>query len=98
MKRGDFEEFLQHEEPDCSYFLFVQDGEYWEVLEEIYLYIPSLELDIHAGIRESWNANLGEFETDFAYYQFRDSSTQERLYTEQGIELITCIHNYTGFS
>ena len=67
------------------------------MLEENYLYIPSLELDIHAGIWESWNADSEEFETDFDYYQFRDSSTKECLYTEQGSGLITCIHNYTGF-
>lgn len=98
MKIGDFEEFLEHEEPVSGYFLFVQDGEHREVLEENYLYIPSLGLDIHAGIWERWNADLGEFETDFDYYQFRDSSTKESRYTEQGSGLITCIHNYTGLS
>lgn len=85
-------------EPISGYFLLQQDEEHRECLEENYLYIPSLELDIHIGIWENWNGDTKEYETDFDYYHFRDSNTKESIYTEQGSGIIACIHNYTGLS
>ena len=70
--------------------------EHRELLEENYIFVPELGIDIHIGIWESWNEELQEFETDFDFYCFRDSVTKETIYTEQGSSLITCIHNYTG--
>lgn len=98
MKIGELDEFLELEEPVSRYFLLEQDEERRELLEENYLYIPSLGLDIHVGISESWNQDSERFEADFDYYHFRHSDTKESIYTEQGSSLITCIHNYTGRS
>lgn len=98
MKIGELDEFLELEEPVSGYFLLEQDEEHQELLEENYVYIPSLGLDIHVGIWESWNEESEGFEADFDYYHFRDSDTKESIYTEQRSSLITCIHNYTGLS
>lgn len=98
MKIGELDEFLELEEPVSGYFLLEQDEERRELLEENYLYIPSLDLDIHVGISESWNEDSEGFEADFDYYHFRESDTKESIYTEQRSSLITCIHNYTGLS
>lgn len=98
MKIGELDEFMELEEPACGYFLLVQDEEHRELLEESYIRVPSLGVDIHVGIWESWNEDSEDFETDFDYYHFRDADTGENLYTEQGSGLITCIHNYTGLS
>ena len=98
MKIGELDEFLELEEPVSGYFLLEQDEEHRELLEEKYLYIPSLGLDIHVGIWESWNEESERFEADFDYYHFRDSDTKGSIYTEQGSSLIICIHNYTGLS
>lgn len=97
MKIGELDEFGELEEPVSGYFLLEQE-EHRELLEENYLYIPSLRLDIHVGISESWNQDSERFESDFDYYHFRHSDTKESIYTEQGSSLITCIHNYTGLS
>lgn len=78
----------------CGYFLLVQNEEHRELLEESYIHVLSLGVNIHVGIWESWN----EDSEDFDYYHFRDADTGENLYTEQGSGLITCIHNYTGLS
>lgn len=98
MKIGELDEFLEMEEPISAYFVFVQDEEHRELLEENFIRVPTLGLDIHVGIWESWDEDSEEFETDFDYYHFRSSDTGESLYTEQGSGLITCIHNYTGLS
>lgn len=96
MKIGELDEFWKMEEPVSGYSLLGQDEERRELLEENYLYIPSLGLDIHVGISESWNEDSEGFEADFDYCHFRHSDTKESIYTEQGSSLITCIHNYTG--
>lgn len=98
MKIGELDEFLELEEPVCGYFLLVRDEEHRELLEESYIHVPSLGVNIHVGIWESWNEDSEDFEADFDYYHFRDADTGENLYTEQGSGLITCIHNYTGLS
>lgn len=74
----------------------VQDDEHRELLEENYIFVPELGIDIHIGIWENWNEEVQELETDFDFYCFRDSVTKKTIYTEQGSSLITCIHNYTG--
>lgn len=96
MKIGELDEFLENEEPFSDFFVLVQDNEHRELLEENYIFIPELGIDIHIGIWESWNEEVQEFETDFDFYCFRDSVTKETIYTEQGSSLITCIHNFTG--
>lgn len=98
MKIGELDEFWELEEPVSEYFLLEQDEEHRELLEENYLYIPSLGLDIHVESSESWNQDSESIEEDFDYYHFRHSDTKESIYTEQGSSLITCIHNYTGLS
>ena len=98
MKIGELDELLELEELVSGYFLLEQDEERRKVLEENYLYILFLGLDIHVGISESWNQDSESFEEDFDYYHFRHSDTKESIYTEQGSSLITCIHNYTGLS
>lgn len=92
------DKFLELEEPVSGYFLLKQDAEHREWLERNYIYIPSLELDIHVGIWENWNEDTEEYETDFDYYHFRDSDTKESIYSEQGSGLFTYIHNYTGLA
>lgn len=98
MKIGELDELLELEELVSGYFLLEQDEERRKLLEENYLYILFLGLDIHVGISESWNQDSESFEEDFDYYHFRHSDTKESIYTEQGSSLITCIHNYTGLS
>ena len=98
MKIGELDELLELEELGSGYFLLEQDEERRKLLEENYLYILFLGLDIHVGISESWNQDSESFEEDFDYYHFRHSDTKESIYTEQGSSLITCIHNYTGLS
>lgn len=98
MKIGELDELLELEELVSGYFLLEQDEERRKLLEENYLYILFLGLDIHVGISESWNQDSESFEEDFDYYHFRHSDTKESIYTEQGSLLITCIHNYTGLS
>lgn len=98
MKIGELDELLELEELVSGYFLLEQDEERRKLLEENYLYILFLSLDIHVGISESWNQDSESFEEDFDYYHFRHSDTKESIYTEQGSSLITCIHNYTGLS
>lgn len=98
MKIGELDELLELEELVRGYFLLEQDEERRKLLEENYLYILFLGLDIHVGISESWNQDSESFEEDFDYYHFRHSDTKESIYTEQGSSLITCIHNYTGLS
>lgn len=94
MKIGELDEFLENEEAFSDFFVLVQDDEHRELLEENYIFVPELGIDIHIGIWESWNEELQEFELDFYFYCFRDSVTKETIYTEQGSSLITCIHNY----
>lgn len=96
MKIGELDEFLENEEPFSDFFVLVQDDEHRELLEENYIFVPELGIDIHIGIWESWNEELQEFEADFDLYCFRDSVTKETIYTEQGSSLITSIHNFTG--
>lgn len=98
MKIGELDELLELEELVSGYFLLEQDEERRKLLEENYLYILFLGLDIHVGISESWNQDSESFEEDFDYYHFRHSDIKESIYTEQGSSLITCIHNYTGLS
>lgn len=98
MKIGELDELLELEELVSGYFLLEQDEERRKLLEENYLYILFLGLDIHVGISESWNQDSESFEEDFDYYHFRHSDTKESIYSEQGSSLITCIHNYTGLS
>lgn len=98
MKIGELDELLELEELVSGYFLLEQDEERRKLLEENYLYILFLGLDVHVGISESWNQDSESFEEDFDYYHFRHSDTKESIYTEQGSSLITCIHNYTGLS
>lgn len=98
MKIGELDELLELEELVSGYFLLEQDEERRKLLEENYLYILFLGLDIHVGISESWNQDSESFEEDFDYYHFRHSDTKESIYTEQGSSLITYIHNYTGLS
>ena len=98
MKIGELDELLELEELVSGYFLLEQDEERRKLLEENYLYILFLGLDIHVGISESWNQDSESFEEDFDYYHFRHSDTKESIYTEQGSSLITCIHNFTGLS
>ena len=98
MKIGELDELLELEELVSGYFLLEQDEERRKLLEENYLYILFLGLDIHVGISESWNQDSESFEEDFDYYHFRHSDTKESIYTEQGSSLITCIHNYTVLS
>lgn len=95
MKIGELDEFLENEEPFSDFFVLVQDNEHRELLEENYIFVPELGIDIHIGIWENWNEELQEFETDFDFYCFRDSVTKETIYTEQGSSLITCLHNCT---
>lgn len=87
MKIGELDEFLELEEPVCGYFLLVQNEEHRELLEESYIHVLSLGVNIHVGIWESWN----EDSEDFDYYHFRDADTGENLYTEQG-ERIDYLH------
>lgn len=98
MKIGGLDEFLENEEPFSDFFVLVQDNEHREILEENYIFVPELSIEIHVGIWESWNEELQEFEVDFDFYCFSDSHTKEVIYTEQGSSLVTCIHNYTGLS
>lgn len=39
----------------CGYFLLVQNEEHRELLEESYIHVLSLGVNIHVGIWESWN-------------------------------------------
>ena len=96
MKIGELDEFLENEEPFSDFFVLVQDDEHRELLEENYIFVPELGIDIHIGIWESWNEEVQEFKTDFNFYCFRDSVTKKIIYTEQGSSLLTCIHNYSG--
>ena len=96
IKIGELDEFLENEEPFSDFFVLVQDDEHRELLEENYIFVPELGIDIHIGIWENWNEEVQELEADFVFYCFRDSVTKETIYTEQGSSLITCIHNFTG--
>ena len=96
IKIGELDEFLENEEPFSDFFVLVQDDEHRELLEENYIFVPELGIDIHIGIWENWNEEVQELEADFVFYCFRDFVTKETIYTEQGSSLITCIHNFTG--
>ena len=73
MKIDELDEFLENEEPFSDFFVLVQDDEHRELLEENYIFVPELGIDIHIGIWENWNEEVQEFETDFDFYCFRDS-------------------------
>ena len=55
IKIGELDEFLENEEPFSDFFVLVQDDEHRELLEENYIFVPELGIDIHIGIWENWN-------------------------------------------
>lgn len=84
MKIGELDEFLENEEPFSDFFVLVQDNEHRELLEENYIFVPELGIDIHIGIWESWNEGIQEFEADFDFYCFRDSVTKKLFIQSRG--------------
>ena len=95
MKICELEEYLEEEKPVSGFFLLAKDEEHRELVEEDYIHIAELNLNVHVGLWETYTEE-NQFETDFDFYIFFDSDTKKCVHSEQGSSLITCIHNYTG--
>lgn len=92
-----FEEELD-EDIDIDYDLFEEDEEYRIYLENRYLFIPDLNIDVYSGYYAVYDEDTEEFEIDFDFYMFFDSDTNKHLYEEQGSGLEVCIYNYCRFA
>lgn len=92
----DLDDFMENEEPVSEFFLLEENEESRMLAENNHIYLPDLEINVHMGISEEYNSDIGEYETDFDFYVFFHTQTKERLYLEQGSSLLTCIHNFSG--
>lgn len=86
--------YEENEDLDIDYDLFEEDEEHRIYLENMYIYIPQLNLDAYNGYFEAYNENTEDFELDFDFYMFFDSTTKEHAYEEQGSSLEVCLYNY----
>jgi hypothetical protein len=94
MKIMDLEKYFEDNELEIDYDLFEEDEEHRIYIEDVYIFIPSLNIDIYSGYYEAYNEDTEDFEVDFDFYMFFDSNTKEHLYEEQGSSLEVCIYNY----
>ncbi len=90
----DLEKYFEDNELEIDYDLFEEDEEHRIYIEDVYIFIPSLNIDIYSGYYEAYNEDTEDFEVDFDFYMFFDSNTKEHLYEEQGSSLEVCIYNY----
>lgn len=64
------------------------------IIQSPYIYVEELEVDIYQGLYETYNKEEQEYQADFDFYIFFDSTTKENIYEEQGSSLEVCIYNY----
>lgn len=95
MKIKDLDEYFEENvEEDIDYDLFEEDEEHRIYLENRYLLVPDLNIDVYSGYYEVYDEGTGEFEIDFDFYMFFHSKSKKHIYEEQGSSLEVCIYNY----
>lgn len=94
MKVKEIDNFLDENDIEVEYKVFEEDDEYRIILESNYIFIPSLNINIHSGYYEVYSEDTEDYEIDFDFYMFFDSETKEHVYEEQGSGLEVCIYNY----
>lgn len=94
---GDFSEVIQGITASNDLIILDESLGCQTRIEPTYIYIPTLNLDIHTGYYYIFDFQSKEYNLDTDLYIFFNHETKKEMYFECGSILSVCIYNYLHF-